>query len=170
MFVEMFSLDPPGVYEVLLPPSLSVAVEDEVTVSTIEVTIGRGIHRDLLAILNSPDLKPSLQPSYTTNHHQTIFPMLCVLPINFFTYSYLHFALAIVHHAVLSCHGCVRVQGGGIEWHLFHFGDAADGVGLAGACRLVLVPPVTEELLKQSCLSSSRKNLDLQEEQSFQID
>lgn len=85
-------------------------------------------------------------------------------PRLFLTDTYLDFALAVVHHAVLSCHDFVGVQGGGIERHLLHFGDAANGVGLAGSGRLILVPPVAEELLEQSCLSAGRKNLDLQEE------
>lgn len=62
---------------------------------------------------------------------------------------------------MLGCHGPVGVQGGGIEGHLLHFGYAADGVGLTGACSLVFVSPVTEELLKQSRLTSGRKHLDL---------
>lgn len=53
---------PPGVYDVLLAASLSVAVEDEVTVSTIEVTIGGGIHSHLFTILNTPNLQATPQP------------------------------------------------------------------------------------------------------------
>lgn len=76
-------------------------------------------------------------------------------------HSYLDLALAIIHHAVLGCHGLVGVQAGGIEGHLLHFGYAADGEGLTGARSLVFVPPVAEELLKQSGLSSPWKYLDL---------
>lgn len=46
----------PGVNDVLLSASLSVAVEDEVTVSTVELTIGGGLHRLFITTLNSPDL------------------------------------------------------------------------------------------------------------------
>lgn len=76
--------------------------------------------------------------------------------------SYLDLALAVVHHAMLSCHGVVRVEGGGIEGDLFHFSYAADGVGLTGSCCLLPVFPVTEELLEQRGLSSSREHLDLE--------
>lgn len=47
----------PGVYDVLLAASQPVAVQDEVTVSTIELAVGGGIHRHLVTILNTPDLK-----------------------------------------------------------------------------------------------------------------
>lgn len=43
--------------------------------------------------------------------------------------------------------------------------NAAYGVGLSGARSLIFVPPVTEELLEQGRLSSSRKDLDLWEKQ-----
>lgn len=141
----------------LLPASHSVAVEDEVTVSTIELTIGGGIHRHLIAVLNAPNLKGRIKP---TSPHCFICNGLKKEQL--VTHSYLNLALAIIHHAVLGCHGLVRVQTGGIERHLCHFGNAADGVSLTGACSLVFVPPVTEELLKQSRLTSGRKNLDLQ--------
>lgn len=78
------------------------------------------------------------------------------------TCSYLNLALAIVHHAMLGCHGFVCVQGGGIKRHLFHFGYAANGEGFAGTCSLIFVSPVAEKLLEQSRLSSCRKYLDLQ--------
>lgn len=142
----------------LLAASQIVAVEDEVTVSTVEVTVGRGIHSHLFAILNTPDLKARPQPvlpKHTTLIHLGLFKKLLAR-------SYLDLALAIIHHAVLGCHGLVGVQGGGIEGHLLHFGYATDGEGLTGARRLVFVPPVAEELLKQSRLSSRRKYLDLQ--------
>lgn len=59
------SFYPPGVYNVLLSASLSVAVEDEVTVSTIEVTVGGGIHRHLFTfVLNTPNLKARPQPFF----------------------------------------------------------------------------------------------------------
>ena len=67
---------------------------------------------------------------------------------------YLDLALAVVHHVVLGGHVVVGVEGGGVEGHLLHLGDAADGVGLTGARGLVLVLPVTEELLEQSGLAS----------------
>lgn len=81
-------------------------------------------------------------------------------------HSHLHLALAIIHHAVLRSHGLVGVQGGGVEGHLIHFGDTANGVGLTGAGRLIFVLPVAEELLEQSCLGSSREDLDLCREAS----
>lgn len=65
MFVCIFAYSP-GVYNVLLPASQSVAVEDEVTVSAIELTIGGGIHRHLFAILDTPDLKARPQLFYCT--------------------------------------------------------------------------------------------------------
>lgn len=77
--------------------------------------------------------------------------------------SYLDFALAIIHHAVVGGHGLVGVQGGGVEGDPRNFGDAADGVGLSHSCRLIFVFPVTEELLKQSQLTSSGDHLDLRE-------
>lgn len=48
---------PPGVDDVLLTASLIVAVEDEVTVSSVKVTVCGGIHRHLVAFLHTPDLK-----------------------------------------------------------------------------------------------------------------
>lgn len=42
-----------------LGASLIVAVEDEVTVSTVKVTIYGGIHRHLVTFLHTPDLKTS---------------------------------------------------------------------------------------------------------------
>lgn len=149
-------LYPPGVYDVLFPASKSVAVEDEVTVSTIEVTVEGGIHRRLCSVLNAPNLKARSQPCFAEPSHIISFIRLFKISI-----SYLDFALAIVNHAVLGCHGLVGVQGGGVKGHLFHFRYAADGVGLTGTCSLVFVPPVTEELLEQSRLSSRWKNLDL---------
>lgn len=77
--------------------------------------------------------------------------------------SYLDFALAIIHHAVVGGHGLVGVQGGGVEGDSRNFGDAADGVGLRHSCRLIFVFPVTKELLKQGHLSSSRDHQDLWE-------
>lgn len=47
----------PGVYNVLLAGSQSVAVEDDVTISTIEVTIEGRIHWNLIAVLYTPDLE-----------------------------------------------------------------------------------------------------------------
>lgn len=47
----------PGVYEVPLPGPLSVAVEDEVAVTAIKEAVRGWIHRNLLPILNTPDLK-----------------------------------------------------------------------------------------------------------------
>lgn len=74
----------------------------------------------------------------------------------FFAHSYLHLALAIIHHTVLGGHSFAGVQFGGIEGDLLHFGYPADGVSLTGTCRLVFDSPVREELLKQSRLTSSR--------------
>ena len=65
---------------------------------------------------------------------------------------------------MLGRHGLVVVEGGGVEGHLGHLGDAADGVGLARACALVLVLPVAEELLEQGGLAPCWQHLDLQEE------
>ena len=48
----------PGVDDVLLPASQPVAVEDEVTVSSVELAIRGGIHSHFITILNTPDLKP----------------------------------------------------------------------------------------------------------------
>lgn len=53
------SLFSPGVDDVPLGASLIVAVEDEVTVSTVKVTIYGGIHRHLVTFLHTPDLKTS---------------------------------------------------------------------------------------------------------------
>lgn len=61
-----FSLYPPGVYEVLLTASHFVAVEDEVTVSAVELTVGGGINRHLFAVLNTPNLKARSQPVLLT--------------------------------------------------------------------------------------------------------
>lgn len=54
----------------LLAASQSVAVEDYVTISTIEVSIGGRIHCNPVAVLNTPDLEarrhsdwPQLSPS-----------------------------------------------------------------------------------------------------------
>lgn len=63
---------PPGVYDVLLTPSQAVAVEDEITVSTIKMTIGGGIHRHLLTVLNTPNLKARQKP-VLPQHSCTIF-------------------------------------------------------------------------------------------------
>lgn len=49
-------MDLPGVDEMLLPASLFVTVEDQVTVSPKELTVGRGIHRDTVSSLHTPDL------------------------------------------------------------------------------------------------------------------
>ncbi len=145
----------------LLAASLTVAVEDEVTVSTIEVTVGGGIHRHLCTILNTPNLKATTQT--TCKADRTSLNYLSIDYQKLSAHSYLDLALAIIHHAMLGCHGPVGVQGGGVEGHLLHFGDAANGVGLAGTCSLIFVPPVAEELLEQSRLSSSWKYLNLQE-------
>lgn len=51
------SFSSPGVYDVLLAASQSVGVEDEVTISSIEVTVQGGIHWYLVTVLNTPDLK-----------------------------------------------------------------------------------------------------------------
>ena len=75
---------------------------------------------------------------------------------------YLDLALAVVHHAVLRGHGAVGVQAGGVEGDLGHLGDAPEGVGLGGACGLVPVLPVAEELLEQRGLAPCWKHLDLQ--------
>lgn len=56
----------PGVYDVLLPASLSVAVEDEVTVSAVELTVGRLIHCHPIAIFHTPDLKARPQLFHCT--------------------------------------------------------------------------------------------------------
>lgn len=53
---------PPGVYDVLLARSQAVAVEDEIAVSTVKMTVGGGIHRHLLTVLNAPNLKARQQP------------------------------------------------------------------------------------------------------------
>lgn len=97
---------PPSVYDVLLPWSLSVAVEDEVTVAPIEVTIRGGIHGHICTILDTPDLEHQTQSLKKTKTLQLCLP---VLLFHFLTPSYLDFALAIVHHAVLRCHGFVCV-------------------------------------------------------------
>lgn len=76
--------------------------------------------------------------------------------------SYLDFPGAVVHHLVLRSHGVVGVQGGGIEGDLLHLGDLPDGVGFGRARGLVLILPVTEELLEESCLAPCRQHLDLQ--------
>lgn len=73
----------------------------------------------------------------------------------------LDFPFAVVHHAVMCRHGFVGMERGGVEGHLFNFGDAPDGVGLTGASGRILVFPVAEKLLEQSGLSSSRQHLDL---------
>lgn len=49
-------MDLPGVDEMLLSASLFVTVEDQVTVSPKELTVGRGIHRDTIPSLHAPDL------------------------------------------------------------------------------------------------------------------
>lgn len=74
----------------------------------------------------------------------------------FLAHSYLDLALAIIHHTVLGGHSVAGVQFGGIEGDLLYFGYLADGVSLTGACRLVFVSPVREELLKESRLPSGR--------------
>lgn len=51
------SFSSPGVYDVLLAAPRSVGVEDEVTISSIEVTIHGGIHWYAGTVLNTPDLK-----------------------------------------------------------------------------------------------------------------
>lgn len=61
-------LYPPGVYDVLFPTSKSVAVEDEVTVSTIEVTVEGGIHRRLCSVLNAPNLEQDHSPVFPSLH------------------------------------------------------------------------------------------------------
>lgn len=75
--------------------------------------------------------------------------------------SNLDFSRAVVHHAVLGCHGFVGVQRGGVEGDLLDAGDAADSVGLARASGLILVLPVGEELLEKGGLTTSRHHLDL---------
>lgn len=133
-----------------------VAIQDQVAVSTVEVTVRGGVHRHPLS-LDTPNLEAKTTPCYPQAHHNDpsspSFQMSAL--------SYLDVALAIVHHAVLGGHGLVGVQGGGVEGHLGHLGDAADGVGLAGARGLVFVLPVAEELLEHGGLGSCRKNLDL---------
>lgn len=66
------SFHPPGVYDVLLAASQFVAVEDEVTVSTIKVTVGRGIHRQLVTVLDTPNLKTRPQSVLSKLSH-TVF-------------------------------------------------------------------------------------------------
>lgn len=51
------SFYPPGVNDVLLTAPRSIAVEDEVTISSKELTIGGRIHGHLVAVLNTPNLK-----------------------------------------------------------------------------------------------------------------
>lgn len=77
---------------------------------------------------------------------------------------YLEFALAIVYHAMLSCHGPIGVQAGCVEGHLLHFSNAANRVGLTRPGGLVFVLPVTEELLEQDGLGSRGKHLELRVE------
>lgn len=144
----------------LLAASQIVAVEDEVTVSPIKVTICGGIHRRLVAFLHTPDLKTFLK-SHDWLCHPLGLQLLAIFPQS--ARSYLDFALAIIHHAVVGGHDLVGVQGGGVEGDSRNFGDAADGVGLSHSCRLIFVLPVTEELLKQSHLTSGRDHLDLWE-------
>ena len=62
-------LYPPGVYDVLFPASQSVAVEDEVTVSAVEVTVEGGIHGRLCSVLNAPNLKARSQPCFAEPSH-----------------------------------------------------------------------------------------------------
>lgn len=145
----------------LLAASHIVAVEDEVTVSAIKVTICGGIHRRLVAFLHTPDLKRVFKKAPDWLCHPLEVQLLAISPQS--ARSYLDFALAIIHHAVVGRHGLVGVQGGGVEGDSRNFGDAADGVGLSHSCRLVFVFPVTEELLKQSHLASGRDHLDLWE-------
>lgn len=72
--VHMF-VYPPGVYDVLLTPSQPVAVEDEVTVSTIKMTIGGGLHSHPFTVLNTPNLKARQQP-VLPQHSHTVFSFL----------------------------------------------------------------------------------------------
>lgn len=69
VYMDLFSFYPPGVNDVLLAASQSVAVEDEVTVSTVEVTVVGRIHGHLVT-LNTPNLKA---------RPQTVFPNLTTL-------------------------------------------------------------------------------------------
>lgn len=142
----------------LLAASHIVAVEDQVTVSAIKVTVCGGIHGHLVAFLHTPDLKNFKKANGRLCDPSGLL-LLAIFPQP--ARSYLDFALAVIHHAVVGGHGLVVVQGGGIEGDLRNFGDAADGVGLSHSCRLIFVFPVTEELLKQSRFASSRDHLDL---------
>lgn len=49
-------MDWPGVDDMLLSASLFVTVEDQVTVSSKELTVGRGFHRDTVPSFHTPDL------------------------------------------------------------------------------------------------------------------
>lgn len=76
-------------------------------------------------------------------------------------YFYLNLARAVIHHTMLGSHFFVGVQTGGVKGNLRNTGNAANAVGLAWTCGLILILPVTEELFEQCGLTSSWHNLDL---------
>lgn len=61
------SFYPPGVNDVLLTASSSIAVEDEVTISTKELTIGGRLHGHLVTVLNTPNLKAKRQTCFAAS-------------------------------------------------------------------------------------------------------
>lgn len=77
---------------------------------------------------------------------------------------YLLLASAVIVHAMLCGHGGGGVQCGSIERHPLHVSNVAGEVGQAGAVRLVGVPPVLKELLKQWGLSTLWENGNLKGE------
>lgn len=69
---------------------------------------------------------------------------------------------AIIHHAVLCCHGRGIMQSADIKGNVIDLGNVVGDVGNAHPLCGILVPPILEKLFEEWSLSRLGKNLYLQ--------